>query len=55
MQFSLIETKHFGIEALKKNIPLIVLHLRGHYMVRISYGIKKQFIKNFPRKKNCSK
>jgi len=39
--------KHFGIEALKKNIPLIVL-LRGHYWSELEW-YKKTIYKKFPK------
>jgi glycosyltransferase involved in cell wall biosynthesis len=39
--------KHFGIETLKKNIPLIVL-LRGHYWSELEW-YKKTIYKKFPK------
>ena len=39
--------KHFGIEALEKNIPLIVL-LRGHYWSELEW-YKKTIYKKFPK------
>ena len=39
--------KHFGIEAIKKNIPLIVL-LRGHYWSELEW-YKKTIYKKFPK------
>ena len=39
--------KHFGIESLKKNIPLIVL-LRGHYWSELEW-YKKTIYKKFPK------
>jgi len=39
--------KHFGIDALEKNIPLIVL-LRGHYWSELAW-YKKTIYKSFPK------